>query len=440
MDDMNERKFAEQENNSEEVVFADENDNSFTMPDGSVEEEEIVGRDFWKGLTLPEIYERPKKRGSAKKAVANLLMAAVFVGVGFGIACVSARGRGVLSNLITGGKHMTFDLKVEDRPTAADELKDENGRYTAQGIAEVCSPSVVSLDIFSDRSEVIPSGKGSGIIISTDGYIVSNAHVVDKAKNGIKAVLNDGSEYAAVVIGSDPSTDIAVIKIPATDLKPATFGNSDQVKVGEEVVCIGTPAGYRNSVSKGVISGTDRRIIPDSSSSSVSCLQVDAAINPGNSGGAIFNMWGQVIGITSSKLSSIDYEGIGFAITTNEAKNIIEQLMEFGNVQGKARMGITFIPISRSTAELTGAAAGLLVQSISPDCDVANTGLEPGDLITAINGEDVNEIPDVPAYVQTMTPGDEVTIHVIRKADDEEREYDFTFKLMDSSGTLTEKK
>ncbi|SFC23590.1 S1C family serine protease [Ruminococcus albus] len=410
----------------------------FTMPKGAVENDEIVDGDFWKGITLPDVDEKPRGKNVARRIILNTLFAVVFLGTGFLIACVSARGKGVVSNLVTGGKHMTFNMKLADRPEAADELKDESGKYTAQGIAEVCGPSVVSLDIFTEQSTIMPSGKGSGIIISTDGYIVSNAHVIDKAKNGIKAVLSDGREYAAEVIGSDPRTDIAVIKIPATDLQPAEFGNSDQVKLGEDVVCIGTPAGYRHSITKGVVSGTDRRVIPENSTLGVSCLQVDAAINPGNSGGAMFNMWGQVIGITSSKLASIDYEGIGFAITTNEAKSVIEDLMETGTVKGKARMGIVFVQITEATAELTNSTPGLCVQSIAPECDVANTDLQLGDLITHINGTSVNDIEDVPAYVRKMEPGDEVTCHVIRKTDDNEKEFDITFKLMDDRNTLVE--
>lgn len=410
----------------------------FNMPKGAVENDEIVDGDFWRGITLPDIEEKPRSKGIAKRVVLNTLFAVVFLGTGFLIACVSARGKGVVSNLVTGGKHMTFNMKVADRPEVGDELKDEMGRYTAQGIAEVCGPSVVSLDIFTEQSTIMPSGKGSGIILSTDGYIVSNAHVIDKAKNGIKAVLSDGREYAAEVIGSDPRTDIAVIKIPATDLQPAEFGNSDQVKLGEDVVCIGTPAGYRHSITKGVVSGTDRRVIPENSTAGVSCLQVDAAINPGNSGGAMFNMWGQVIGITSSKLASIDYEGIGFAITTNEAKSVIEDLMETGTVKGKARMGIVFVQISEATAELTNSTPGLSVQSIAPECDVANTDLQPGDLITHINGTYVNDIEDVPTFVRNMEPGDDVTCHVIRKTGDKETEFDITFKLMDDRNTLAE--
>ncbi|WP_295152119.1 S1C family serine protease [uncultured Ruminococcus sp.] len=420
-----------------ESVF-NEDDNVFTMPEGSVEEDEIVDRDFWRGLTLPEVYDSPREKTSAKRVILNLVLALVFTGVGFGIACVSARGRGVVSNLVTGGKHMTFNVEVEDRPETDDDLKDASGRYTAEGIAQVCGPSVVSLDIFSEASEFLPTGKGSGIVISSDGYIVSNAHVVDKATNGLKVVLNDGREYSAAVIGSDPQTDIAVIKRPAVDLQPAVFGNSDQVKLGEDVVCIGTPAGYRHSITKGIVSGTDRKVMPENSTASVQCLQVDAAINPGNSGGAMFNMWGQVIGITSSKLASVDYEGIGFAITTNQAKSIIEDLMEHGAVKGKARMGIVFVQISEATAELTNSKAGLIVQSIASDCDVANTDLRPNDIITEINGVNVNEIKDIPAHVQAMRPGDDITLHIYRKTDTIEKEFDITFKLMSDRDTLAE--
>lgn len=410
----------------------------FTMPEGSVEADEIVDRDFWKGITLPEVDERPKRKGSAKRVVLNLALALAFIGVGFGIACVSARGRGVISNLVTGGKHMTFNMKVSERPVADDELTDEAGRYTAQGIAEICGPSVVSLDIFSEQSNILPSGMGSGIIVSSDGYIVTNAHVIENATDGIKVVLNDGREYAAELIGSDPRTDIAVIKIPASDLIPAEFCDSDQVKLGEDVVCIGTPAGYRHSITKGIVSGLDRKVTVQNSFAIVNCIQVDAAVNPGNSGGALFNMWGQVIGITSSKLASIDYEGIGFAITTNEAKSVIEDLMEYGVVQGKARMGITFVEITEATASLTGATPGLSVQGIDPECDVANTDLMPGDLITSIAGKDVAQIQDVPAFVREMEPGDEVTCHVIRKVGEDRQEFDITFKLMNDRGSLAE--
>ena len=417
----------------------DRQDSGFTMPEGAYLAGDRLDRDFWKGITLPDVSgRREKKKGRAGRIIFSVVSAIVFLGAGFGIACVTARGRGVISNFVTGNKHMTFDLPLSERPSQmASDLKDEYGRYTAEGIAEVCGQSVVSLDIYGTNS-ISPNGQGSGIIISSDGYIVSNAHVVDKGTVAIKVVLNDGSEYAAEVIGSDPKTDIAVIKIPAQGLAAAEFGDSDQVKLGEEVVAIGTPAGYRNSVTKGIVSGLDRRVKPENSDMYIRCIQVDAPINPGSSGGALFNMWGQVIGVTSSKLASVDYEGIGFAISTQEAKPVIEALMEHGKVLDRSRMGITFFMISEVTAEAYGVKPGVCIDSIDPDCDIANTELQRGDIITEMNGIDVMTLDDVPSYVKSFKPGTEMTCHVYRPATEEEEasEFDISFKLEEDRGTI----
>ncbi|MBO5447975.1 MAG: trypsin-like peptidase domain-containing protein [Ruminococcus sp.] len=414
-------------------------ENGFSMPEGAVESDEIVDRDFWKGLTLPEV--RPERK-KAKHWLFNAAASLVFIAAGFGIACVSARGQGFLSNLVTGGKHMTFSLPVSDKPQSSSAVKDESGKYAdAEGIAEDCVKSVVSLDIYSEGSDFIAAGQGSGIIMSEDGYIVSNAHVVDKGTKAIKAVLYDGSEYAAELIGSDPKTDIAVIKIPAEGLTPAEFGNSEDVRLGEEVVAIGCPAGYRNSVTKGIVSGLDRTIRLESSSTGVNCIQIDAPINPGNSGGALFNMWGQVIGITSSKLASVDYEGLGFAISTNQAADIIEQLIEYGHVADRVRIGITYYTVSKTTADIYGITPGLCVAGIDESCDVAKTELKEGDIITSIDGTDVTTMDDIAGFVnKNKKPGDEIVCHVYRAAgeDSAEKEFDITFKVMEDSGSLTE--
>lgn len=438
---------------NEDTVRAAENDipegsdgfvmpDTYTMPEGSVEDSEIVDRDFWKGITLPDMDTAVKKRKrSVKSVLVTVFSSLMFIGIGFGIACVSARGKGMISNLVTGGKHMTFSMPISSRPDDDPLETDSQGRYTAEGIAEKCAPSVVSLDIYGDASDFVPVGQGSGIIISEDGYIVSNAHVVDKGTKAIKVILSDGSEYAAEKIGSDPKTDIAVIKIPAFDLEAAVFCDSEDIKLGEEVVAIGSPAGYRHSVTKGIVSGLNRRIMPENSGMPINCIQIDAPVNPGNSGGALFNMWGQVIGITSSKLASIDYEGIGFAITTNDARAVIEQLMETGKVTGRARVGITFYRVTELTAELAGVKPGISINSIEPESDAANSKLQIGDIITSIDGKSVSEMDDVSAYIRTKNPGDTVDCHVYRPAsgDAPEEEYDVTFKLMSDNGSLIDK-
>lgn len=417
-------------------------DDGFKMPEGSVEENEIVDKDFWKGITLPDMDTAAKKRRRNVRGVLfTVFTSLAFIAVGFGIACVTARGKGTISNLITGGKHMTFSMPVSRRPEDNALETDSSGRYTAEGIAEKCSPSVVSIDIYSEASDFVPIGQGSGIIISSDGYIVSNAHVVDKGTKAIKVVMHDGAEYAAEKIGSDPKTDIAVIKIPAYDLEAAEFCDSDDIKLGEEVVAIGSPAGYRQSVTKGIVSGLNRKIMPENSGMPINCIQIDAPVNPGNSGGALFNMWGQVIGITSSKLASIDYEGIGFAITTNDAKAVIEQLMETGEVTGRAKVGITFYRVSELTAELAGVKPGISVNSIDTDSDAAKSELEVGDIITSIDGKNVLEMEDVSGYIRSKKPGDTVDCHVYRPAKDgkEAKEYDVSFKLMSDNGSLVNK-
>ena len=281
------------------------------------------------------------------------------------------------------------------------------------------------------------SATGSGVIMSADGYIVTNAHVVNAAESGIKVVLSDNSEYEAKVVGQDPATDIAVIKIQAQGLQAAEFGDSTQVNAVEEVVAIGSPAGYYGTVTKGIVSGVNRRIRLENSSTIMNCIQIDAAINPGNSGGALFNMWGQVIGITSSKLASSDYEGIGFAVSIDEAKPVIEELMEKGYVAGRVKIGVTYYAVSDTTAEIYGIKPGICIVSINPDCDVANTDLAEGDIITEIDGKSTAGEVDIASLFSGKQAGDEVVCKVYRKTDSgDEKEFEIKFKLMADNGGL----
>ena len=245
------------------------------------------------------------------------------------------------------------------------------------------------------------------------------------------------SEYEAKVVGQDPATDIAVIKIQAQGLQAAEFGDSTQVNAGEEVVAIGSPAGYYGTVTKGIVSGVNRRIRLENSSIIMNCIQIDAAINPGNSGGALFNMWGQVIGITSSKLASSDYEGIGFAVSIDEAKPVIEELMEKGYVAGRVKIGVTYYAVSDTTAEIYGIKPGICIVSINPDCDVANTDLAEGDIITEIDGKSTAGEVDIASLFSGKQAGDEVVCKVYRKTDSgDEREFEIKFKLMADNGGL----
>lgn len=358
----------------------------------------------------------------------------------FAVAGRLVFGKGWIGNMINGakpGKH--FTLPIAPIPELEDRFYQPDGRFTVEGVFEAVSPSIVTIESFAEGSAFAAYGQGSGIIMSTDGYILTNAHVIENATLAVRVRLKDGTEYNAKVIGSDVKSDIAVIKVEAHDLPAVQFGDSDAIIQGEQVVAIGSPAGLEGSITTGIVSGVDRMIRVETTNISMSCIQIDAAINPGNSGGALINMWGQVIGITSSKLDALAYDNIGFAIEMSAARPIIEQLIENGRVLGRPRIGISFFERSDAWGEFYGMPAGLEIQEISPDCDIANTELMVGDYITEMNGIKVRSADDVYAIILDMSPGDEITAKVVRvlpSKDIEElrtKEFEITFKLMEDN-------
>lgn len=365
-----------------------------------------------------------RKRTGKKRFIIYLLLFLVIAASVCLMVITSIYGRGWLSNLLsTGSPNISFTLPTYERPQLEDEYYQPDGRYTAQGVAKAISPSVVSILVSENISldASVPSGsqgsQGSGVIISEDGYIVTNAHVVDSesGKANISVVLHDERVYQAQLVGSDIKTDIAVIKIPASGLPPAQFCDSDDVSVGEEVIAIGSPAGLYGTVTKGIVSAVNRSISVSEEMKEVDCIQIDAAINHGNSGGALLNMWGQVIGITSSKLNSAVYESIGFAISTNEAKPVIESLIEYGYVKGRVRVGITFREIPPFYKDAYGfPSGGLYVVDVSDDCDISNTALAPGDYITHLGGKEVYDTETIEAALEGYKPGDVMTATVAR--------------------------
>ena len=406
----------------------------FNLPPQLERLEQIPDEEFWQQAAAAARTKRRRPSATLIILAVLMLLAAAFV------LSVMINGRGWLVNLISGDRYMEFTLPIAEIPEGERNLKDESGRYTAEGLAEAVSPSVVSLEMFKEFYGIVPFSQGSGIIMTADGYVVTNAHVVDGADK-IKAILSDGTEYSAKVIGADKATDIAVIKLPASGLQPAVFGDSDGLHLGEEVIAIGSPAGFYGTVTKGIISGLDRRIRVEEFATSMSCIQIDAAINPGNSGGALFNMWGQVVGITSSKLASTEYDGIGFAISMNAAKPIIEEIMEKGVSGDKARIGITFYMVTEETAKQNDLASGLFIVSIDPSCDIANTMLEPEDIITELDGHRIQSTDQVADIVKEKNPGDVMTARVYRKQDDGTfTEFDIEFALMKDEGTFVKNK
>lgn len=341
------------------------------------------------------------------------------------------------------------DINYESTPShnsTEDIEPDKDGRYSVEEVAALVRPSIVEIVSFGeDGSEI---GGGSGIILSADGYILTNAHVVSEAdRYGL--VFHDGSKAEGFLVGYDIKSDIAVlITDDDYELTPAALGDSDALNVGEEVVAIGSPAGFTSTVTSGIVSATGRQIRNGTTGFYMECIQTDAAISPGNSGGALVNMYGQVVGITSSKYASYysgTYEGLGFAISINQAAPIFEELIENGYISGRVRIGITFMSMEEETVQAEFMASyeldkapseGLWITEIAEDCDVAKTQLQPYDLILEVNGKKVNNYDDLFAIIENSKAGD-VLVAKCRRYELDNGYEDFTieFALMeDTSG------
>lgn len=304
-------------------------------------------------------------------------------------------------------------MKLESNPKDAKT----NNSYTAAKASEKVSDSVVGILCYSDdvpdqADTKTASSQGSGIIFSQDGYVITNAHVIGNSKTAyaIRVVTSDGKVYKAGVVGYDSRTDIAVLKMDdAKGLTPATFGDSSQLEVGQDIIVVGNPGGldYQNTTTKGVISALDRKL---STSSLTKYIQTDAAINPGNSGGPLVNYYGQVVGITTSKIVSETYEGMGFAIPSQTVKNIVDTLVKNGYVEGRVKIGISGIAVTSEQASNYNIPQGIYVQSIVSGGPCDGTSLEEGDIITEVDGETITSFADVYAILETHKPGDKIKV------------------------------
>lgn len=320
----------------------------------------------------------------------------------------------------------TLQSSVVDhtKSTAAERNSDGTYAYTRDLVSAV-KDSIVYIEVYVNyRGQETLYGSGSGIIISRDGYIITNAHVAENEYYEVtKLVVNvnttdpeNGTSvstaYEAQLLGSDTDTDLAVLKIkPDGDLTAATLGDSDKLSLGDDVVIIGNPLGLETSVSKGIVSGLNRQVYDDNS---ISAIQTDTAINRGNSGGGLFNMYGEVVGVVNMKLVSDNAENLGFAITINDAKSVINDLITKGYVTGRPILGITCVQVSDYVGAIRGLTPGLVVTDIDQSMAIAKSGLVVGDTITAINGTDVRSVDDVSAILQDKKPGDTVTATVVR--------------------------
>lgn len=283
---------------------------------------------------------------------------------------------------------------------------------TLQNIYKKVAPSVVTITCQTTGSS---SSGGTGIIMSSGGYIITNYHVIESSSS-ITVILNDGTEYSASITGTDETSDLAVLKIEASGLQPAEFGNSNDLEVGDTVMAIGNPLGaeLKGTFTNGIISAINRDI--SLNGKSMTLIQTNAALNSGNSGGPLINIYGQVIGINTMKMSSYysTIEGLGFAIPVSIAKPIVDELIEKGYVSGRPAIGITCSDISPAASAYYGLPQGAYVAYVNPASDAYTNGITKGDIITQLNGSDVTSTDDLNSVKNSCAAGDTISITFYR--------------------------
>lgn len=362
---------------------------------------------------------KKKKAPKAKKEKKTVRVSALVLTVSLLASAVLGFGGGMVANYVngrgSGGNGMTINKVV----TTAEETNSTTGEMSTSDIVAATKNSVVEIttEIVKTGSflqQYIESGAGSGVIISENGYIVTNNHVIEDASS-ITVTLADGTSYSAKLVGTDADLDVALIKIDATGLDPAEIGDSSATQAGNKAVVIGNPLGQLGgSVTQGIVSSVSRNVMIDGVSHNV--MQVDASINPGNSGGGLFNGRGELVGIIIAKSVNESVEGIGFAIPINDVSDILEDLMNYGYVRGKVSLGMSFVDITNAQTAMMYRVSelGCYVSSVEINSNAANAGFQSGDRITSVNGTSVSTSSDIKTEISKMAVGDTVEFTVER--------------------------
>lgn len=371
-----------------------------------------------------------------KKKAATVALAVVLAGV------VSVSGYSLATNR-SGGSDMSAALKTNLSTTVSDggnASKDTNTAqnlvsssdrkvYTTPEIVDMVGPAVVGVinkttytnpyaGLYGaqggNSSQEVEQGSGSGVIISEDGYIVTNNHVIEGATE-IGVILNTGDQYTAKLVGNDSKTDLAVLKIDASGLTYAKLGSSSDLRVGDTAIAIGNPLGqeFAGTTTQGIISGLNRSVTIDNKT--LNLIQTDAAINPGNSGGALVNAYGEVIGINTAKISSSQYEGLGFSIPIDDAKPIIEDLISNGYVTGRPVIGIAGRAVTEQDAKAYNLKVGVYVVSMTADSPAYMAGIKIGDIITECDGTKIETVDNLNEIKNKHKVGDTLTLKVYRQ-------------------------
>lgn len=356
--------------------------------------------------TPPEF--RPKTyvpvRNKILTTIGTIILSAI---VGF--------GAGYAGSHLSNNTDITIKQETQKAKSGTIQVTD------VSDIVEKCKDSVVEITTESVSSgnsifgQYVSQGAGSGVIISEDGYIVTNNHVVNNATS-LKVTTTDGTEFDAKIIGTDSQTDLAIIKIDAQKLQAATLGDSDTLQVGDPAIAIGNPLGeLGGTVTTGIISATDRQITIDNET--MTLLQTDAAINPGNSGGGLFNSDGNLIGIVNAKESSTGIEGLGFAIPITPAKDVITELMQNGSVTSRSALNVSLYDYtSNNQAQNSKYKDGCYIVQIVRNGAADKAGLKQNDRIISFDGQDIHSTSDVKAILKKHKIGDTLKIVVERNS------------------------
>lgn len=358
----------------------------------------------------PKKQRKPISRGGIAIALAVTMVFSCGLGFGGGYFAnkVNTSTSGSLNITKTSNSGTTTTASSTSKANSTSEIV----KKTADSVVEISTESVVT---GSFAQQYVQQGAGSGVIISQDGYILTNNHVINGA-NSVKVRLRDGTEYDATIVGSDSDNDIALLKVNATGLSPATFGDSNSLAVGDYVVAIGNPLGeLGGTVTDGIISALARKVTIEDTQ--MTLLQTNAQVNPGNSGGGLFNANGELVGIVNAKQSATEVEGIAFAIPINNVLDILSDLKEYGYVTGKVDLGIDFTDItSDETAFYYGVnQTGCYVLSVDSGSNAEKAGVTRGDLVTKVNDTDVSSSSDITAALEKAEVGDTVTFTVSRR-------------------------
>lgn len=320
------------------------------------------------------------------------------------------------------------------KPETAPEFTLQSGKgqreLSLQELYSRCAQSVVG--IRADYADESGYAWGTGIVVSADGLILTNQHVIDLATSAT-VTLSDGGEYPAKLVGEDVVTDIALLKIQAEGLVPAQFGDSGELQVGESVAAIGNPLSDRftNSLTDGIVSAINRDVTVDGRQ--MTLIQTNAALNEGNSGGPLLNRQGQVVGVTNMKMvnyySEVTVEGIGFAIPSTTVKTVVDQLLDRGSVVGRPGIGITVIPVDRTVSERFDIPRGLYVCDVERSSDAWAQGVRPDDIILKVNGLEVRSSSELIAIRDSLSVGDSLDVTLWRDG----QQLRLSFRLMDQN-------